>query len=78
MVIADLLWHTHYQVSNSYLHFLRGRGTQMIFEFFKDMPRIETLKSIDIGSLIGSLFFVWIVLQLFPVSTGQIRLANVF
>ncbi|KAF3437769.1 hypothetical protein FNV43_RR20525 [Rhamnella rubrinervis] len=54
-------------VSNSYLHFLRGRGTQMIFEFFKDMPRIETLNSLDIGSLIGSLFFVWIVLLLFPV-----------
>jgi hypothetical protein len=40
----------------------------MIFEFVKEMPKPETPFRIEIASLLGSLFFTWVVLQLFPVS----------
>jgi hypothetical protein len=56
------------QISNAYLQFLRGSGTKMIFEFVKEMPKPETPFRIEIASLLGSLFFTWVVLQLFPVS----------
>ncbi|CAJ2664517.1 unnamed protein product [Trifolium pratense] len=54
-------------ISNAYLQFLRGPGTKMIFEFVKEMPKPETPFRIEIASLLGSLFFTWVVLQLFPV-----------
>ncbi|KAK3226529.1 hypothetical protein Dsin_006391 [Dipteronia sinensis] len=53
--------------SNAYLQFLRGPGTQMIFEFVKEMPKTYTELRLDISSLLGALFFSWVVLQLFPV-----------
>ncbi|KAK0586687.1 hypothetical protein LWI29_010771 [Acer saccharum] len=53
--------------SNAYLQFLRGPGTQMLFEFVKEMPKTYTELRLDISSLLGALFFSWVVLQLFPV-----------
>ncbi|KAK4843669.1 hypothetical protein QYF36_011306 [Acer negundo] len=53
--------------SNAYLQFLRGPGTQMLFEFVKEMPKPYTELRLDISSLLGALFFSWVVLQLFPV-----------
>ncbi|XP_050871002.1 ABC transporter A family member 6 [Lathyrus oleraceus] len=55
-------------ISNAYLQFLRGPGTKMLFEFVKEMPKSETPFRIEIASLLGGLFFTWVVLQLFPVS----------
>ncbi|CAL5198359.1 unnamed protein product [Lathyrus oleraceus] len=54
-------------VSNAYLQFLKGPGTKMIFEFVKEMPKPETPIRLEIASLLGALFFTWVVLQLFPV-----------
>uniref|UniRef100_A0A2P2MFL1 ABC transporter family protein n=1 Tax=Rhizophora mucronata TaxID=61149 RepID=A0A2P2MFL1_RHIMU len=55
-------------VSNAYLEFLRGPGTQMVFEFVKEMPKPASETKLDIASLLGTLFFTWVVLQLFPVA----------
>ncbi|CAI8610029.1 unnamed protein product [Vicia faba] len=54
-------------ISNAYLQYLRGPGTKMLFEFVKEMPKSETPFRIEIASLLGGLFFTWVVLQLFPV-----------
>lgn len=54
-------------VSNAYLQFLQGPGTQMIFEFVKEMPKPQTKLRLDLSSLLGTLFFTWVILQLFPV-----------
>nr|BAO45863.1 ATP-binding cassette transporter subfamily A member [Acacia mangium] len=54
-------------VSNAFLQFLQGSGTEMLFEFVKEMPKPETPLRIDVASLLGSLFFTWVFLQLFPV-----------
>ncbi|XP_010550621.1 PREDICTED: ABC transporter A family member 7 [Tarenaya hassleriana] len=54
-------------VSNAYLDFLQGPETKMLFEFVKEMPKSETKLRLDIATLIGPLFFTWVVLLLFPV-----------
>ncbi|KFK34078.1 hypothetical protein AALP_AA5G099500 [Arabis alpina] len=53
--------------SNAYLEFLRGPETKILFEYVKEMPKPETKLSLDIASLIGPLFFTWVILLLFPV-----------
>lgn len=53
--------------SNAYLQFLLGPGTKMLFEFVKEMPKPETKVRLDFSSLLGPLFFTWVILQLFPV-----------
>ncbi|CAN8278116.1 unnamed protein product [Cochlearia groenlandica] len=53
--------------TNAYLEFLRGSKTKILFEFVKEMPKPETKLSLDIASLIGPLFFTWVILLLFPV-----------
>lgn len=54
--------------SNAYLQYLRGPGTKMLFEFVKEMPKPETQLRLDFSSLLGPLFFTWVILQLFPVA----------
>ncbi|XP_020227731.1 ABC transporter A family member 7 [Cajanus cajan] len=54
-------------ISNSYLQFLLGPGTKVLFEFVKEMPKPESNFRLDLSSLLGTLFFTWVVLQLFPV-----------
>ncbi|WJX89982.1 Phospholipid-transporting ATPase abca7 [Trifolium repens] len=54
-------------ISNAYLQFLRGPGTKMLFEFVKEMPKSETPLRIEVASLLGGLFYTWVILQLFPV-----------
>ncbi|GFZ07754.1 ABC2 homolog 6 [Actinidia rufa] len=53
--------------SNAYLQFLLGPATKMLFEFVKEMPKPETEVKLDLASLLGPLFFTWVILQLFPV-----------
>ncbi|KAK7281816.1 hypothetical protein RIF29_10113 [Crotalaria pallida] len=55
-------------VSNAYIQFLLGPGTKMLFEFVKEMPKSETPNKFDLASLLGPLFFTWVILQLFPVA----------
>jgi len=56
------------QVSNAYLQSIRGSGFKMILDFVKEMPKTSTKLKLDIASLLGTLFFTWVVIQLFPVS----------
>ncbi|KAM0906099.1 hypothetical protein ACQ4PT_017043 [Festuca glaucescens] len=53
--------------SNAYIKFLRGSGVEMLLEFVKDMPKLGTKLKFDLSSLLGALFFTWIVELLFPV-----------
>ncbi|KAG6404043.1 hypothetical protein SASPL_136279 [Salvia splendens] len=53
--------------SNSYLQFLLGPATKLLFEFVKEMPKPETRLRLDFSSLLGPLFFTWVIFQLFPV-----------
>ncbi|XP_077245813.1 ABC transporter A family member 7-like [Tasmannia lanceolata] len=53
--------------SNAYLQFFRGSGVKMVFDFVKEMPKPATKLRLDFSSLLGALFFSWVVLQLFPV-----------
>jgi hypothetical protein len=53
-------------VSNAYLQYLQGPRTKMLFEFVKEMPKPETKLRLDIASLIGPIFFTWVILLLLP------------
>ncbi|CAH1443054.1 unnamed protein product [Lactuca virosa] len=39
----------------------------MLFDFIKEMPKPETEIRLDFSSLLGPLFFTWVILQLFPI-----------
>ncbi|CAH2043965.1 unnamed protein product [Thlaspi arvense] len=54
-------------ISNAYLKFLKGPGTSILFQFVKEVPRHGSKSNTDIASLLGPLFFTWVVLLLFPV-----------
>lgn len=56
------------QASNAYIKFLRGSGVDMLFEYVKEMPKVGTQLKFDLSSILGALFFTWIVELLFPVS----------
>ncbi|KAL9155889.1 hypothetical protein ABFS82_09G035900 [Erythranthe guttata] len=53
--------------SNAYLQFLPGPTREILFEFVKEMPKPETKLRLDFSSLLGPLFFTWVIMQLFPV-----------
>ncbi|KFK39851.1 hypothetical protein AALP_AA3G296400 [Arabis alpina] len=63
-------------VSNAYLQYLQGPGTKMLFEFVKEMPKLETRLHMDAASLIGPLFFTWVILLLFPVILNSLVYEN--
>ena len=48
----------------------------MLLEFTKEMPKQATRLTIDFSSLIGPLFFEWVVALLFPVNGT--RIDNIF
>ncbi|KAL3716507.1 hypothetical protein ACJRO7_008153 [Eucalyptus globulus] len=53
--------------SNAYVQFLLGPATKLLFEFIKDMPKPETEVRLDFASVLSTLFFTWVIIQLFPV-----------
>ncbi|KAF7850561.1 hypothetical protein BT93_L5312 [Corymbia citriodora subsp. variegata] len=53
--------------SNAYVQFLLGPAIKMLFEFVKGMPKPETELRLDLSSVLGTLFFTWVIIQLFPV-----------
>ncbi|KAH6797363.1 ABC2-like protein 6 [Perilla frutescens var. hirtella] len=53
--------------SNAYLQFILGPAAKLLFEFVKEMPKPETKLRLDFSSLLGPLFFTWVIVQLFPV-----------
>ncbi|XP_072979542.1 ABC transporter A family member 7-like [Typha angustifolia] len=54
-------------ISNAYVKFLRGAGTEMQFGYVKEMPKPGTQLKLDFSSLLGALFYTWIIELLFPV-----------
>ncbi|CAM0946658.1 unnamed protein product [Alopecurus aequalis] len=54
--------------SNAYIKFLKGSGVEILLEYVKDMPKVGTKLKFDLSSLLGALFFTWIVELLFPVT----------
>ncbi|CAN1138755.1 ABC transporter A family member 7 [Linum perenne] len=54
--------------SNAYLRFLKGSSAGMQLQFVKEMPKSETNIRLDLASVLGTLFFTWVILQLFPVT----------
>ncbi|WOL00337.1 ABC transporter A family member 7-like [Canna indica] len=53
--------------SNAYLKFRKGSGVMSMFEYVKEMPKLGTKLKLDFSSLLGALFFTWIIELLFPV-----------
>ncbi|EPS66567.1 hypothetical protein M569_08209, partial [Genlisea aurea] len=53
--------------SNAYLELRLGDGTQMPLEFVKETPKPATVLRLDFSSLLGPLFFTWVIVQLFPI-----------
>ncbi|PON57305.1 ABC transporter A, ABCA [Parasponia andersonii] len=53
--------------SNAYLQYLQGPGMKIEFEFVKEMPKHESRLRLDFSSILGTLFFTWVIIQLFPV-----------
>ena len=43
------------------------RWVQKFLEFVKEMPKPTTKSEIDFSSLLGPLFFMWVIELLFPV-----------
>lgn len=61
------LHYVYLQVSSAYLQFLLGPAADLLFDFVKEMPKPETQLRLDFASLLGPLFFTWVILQLFQV-----------
>lgn len=53
-------------VSSAYLQFLIG-GDNMQFEYVKEMPKSGSRTTIDLSSMAGVLFYVWVMELLFPI-----------
>ncbi|THF94627.1 hypothetical protein TEA_028045 [Camellia sinensis var. sinensis] len=54
--------------SNAYLEFLCGPGVKILFDFVKEMPQHPTISGgFDISYIVSTLFFSWVILQLYPV-----------
>uniref|UniRef100_A0A7N0U007 ABC transporter domain-containing protein n=2 Tax=Kalanchoe fedtschenkoi TaxID=63787 RepID=A0A7N0U007_KALFE len=59
-------------VSNTFLQLLKGPGTKILLDFIKEMPKHGSQLRLDFSSLIGTLFFTWVILLLFPVMLGSL------
>jgi hypothetical protein len=56
------------QASNAYINFFGGSGVKILLEYVKDMPKVGTKLKFEIASVLGAVFFTWIIELLFPVS----------
>ncbi|KAK1298427.1 ABC transporter A family member 7 [Acorus calamus] len=54
-------------VSNAYLQFLKGTNVKMQLEYVKEMPQPGKKLSLDFASLLGALFYTFVIGLLFPV-----------
>jgi hypothetical protein len=57
------------KASESFLSFKAGRLAQLPLLFVKEMPKPNSKLRFDFSSLLGPLFYMWILGFLFPVST---------
>ncbi|XP_031488370.1 ABC transporter A family member 7-like [Nymphaea colorata] len=53
--------------SNAYLQFLKGAGVKIPLQFVEEMPKSATQAKLSFSSLLGGLFFSWVIELLFPV-----------
>ncbi|KAI8528924.1 hypothetical protein RHMOL_Rhmol12G0185800 [Rhododendron molle] len=60
-------------VSNAYLQYVFEPATKMLFEFVKEMPKPASKLTLDFSSILGPVFFTWVILQLFPVIRQQMN-----
>ncbi|CAI5486916.1 unnamed protein product [Closterium sp. Naga37s-1] len=58
--------------TNAYLQAVISAAAELPLFFVKDFPKVSTRLSLDFASLIGPLFFMWILLLLFPVCVGYL------
>eukprot|EP00475_Leptophrys_vorax_P042571 TRINITY_DN8020_c0_g3_i1.p1 TRINITY_DN8020_c0_g3~~TRINITY_DN8020_c0_g3_i1.p1 ORF type:complete len:732 (+),score=84.28 TRINITY_DN8020_c0_g3_i1:161-2197(+) len=58
--------------TNAFLQQLYSASLELPLLFLKDFPKPSTRLSLDFASLIGPLFFMWILLLLFPVLLGNL------
>lgn len=54
-------------ISNAFLQFSRGNDVKVLFEYVKEMPKADTKIKLDVSSVLGTLFFVWILVLPFPI-----------
>ncbi|KAH9330894.1 hypothetical protein KI387_003002 [Taxus chinensis] len=54
-------------VSQAFLRLFKGANVQMPLEFVKEMPKAATNLRLDFSSILGPLFFMWVIQLLFPV-----------
>ncbi|CAI5466132.1 unnamed protein product [Closterium sp. Yama58-4] len=58
--------------TNAYLQAVFSAAAELPLLFVKDFPKGSTALTLDFASLIGPLFFMWILLLLFPVCVGYL------
>lgn len=60
------------QAAEAFLRFLTGPTAQLPLLFIKDMPKASSKLRLDFSSLLGPLFYMWILGFLFPVSESKL------
>ncbi|CAI5478439.1 unnamed protein product [Closterium sp. Yama58-4] len=58
--------------TNAYLQAVFSAAAELPLLFVKDFPKVSTRLTLDFASIIGPLFFMWILLLLFPVCVGYL------
>jgi hypothetical protein len=58
------------QASQAFLLYKSGGSISLPLLFVKEMPKEETQLRLDFSSLIGPLFYMWVLGFLFPVSNN--------
>ncbi|CAI5527519.1 unnamed protein product [Closterium sp. Naga37s-1] len=58
--------------TNAYLQAVFSAAAELPLLFVKDFPKGSTRLTLDFASIIGPLFFMWILLLLFPVCVGYL------
>jgi hypothetical protein len=58
-----------FQASQAFLRYKMGVATELPLLFVKEMPKEDSRLRLDFASLLGPLFYMWILGFMFPVST---------
>lgn len=57
-----------FQAADAFVKYLTGGRSSLYLDFVKEFPKPETKLSLNFSSLLGPLFFMWLIQLLFPVS----------
>lgn len=70
------------QVAQAFVKMVSGSQASMPLLFLKDVPKQSTKLRLDFSSLLGPVFYVWIINLLFPVRKSSsricVKLSNLF